>query len=255
MQRMAIQAFLFAIALLPVVAVAQPLDPWAMCRPAIEQASTEAGIPAGMMAAIARVESGRPEPLSGRVEPWPWAINAAGEGRYATGQAEAIILVQDYLARGVRSVDVGCMQINLMHHPLAFTSLAEAFDPLANARYAARFLRQLQVQVGWEGAIGRYHSATAERAQPYRERVLAAMAGRPMPSAVPVRDWYTVMLSPAAALVRIEGPTPRRQTTGLTAGSAQHGGASVIRSSGGSSRPGLPVIIEMGRRGRGLITQ
>jgi len=246
MQRAAPRAFLIALGLLCGSAAAQPVDPWSICRPAIEQASQEAGIPPGMMAAIARVESGRREPLSGRVEPWPWAINAAGTGHYANSQAEAMILVQEYLARGVRSVDVGCMQINLMHHPLAFATLAEAFDPLANARYAARFLRQLQAQVGWEAAIGRYHSATAERAQPYRERVLAAMAGRPMPSgnlAPAVRDWYTVMLSPAAALVRIEGPTRRR----APASAAEARQVAAVPMTLAPARPGLPVIIVMGR--------
>ncbi|MBR0653940.1 lytic transglycosylase domain-containing protein [Plastoroseomonas arctica] len=251
MQRAAPRAFLIALALVSGGAAAQPVDPWSICRPAIEQASNEAGIPAGMMAAIARVESGRREPLSGRVEPWPWAINAGGEGRYANSQAEAIILVQEYAARGVRSVDVGCMQINLMHHPLAFASLAEAFDPLANARYAARFLRQLQAQVGWDAAIGRYHSATAERAQPYRERVLAAMAGRPIPAgggAAPVRDWYTVMLSPAAALVRVEGPTPRRRSPSNAPADLRVVGPSPVLPATLPTRPGLPVIIVMGRR-------
>lgn len=201
-----------------------------------------------MMAAIARVESGRREPLSGRVEPWPWAINAAGTGHYANSQAEAMVLVQDYLARGVRSVDVGCMQINLLHHPQAFASLAEAFDPLANARYAARFLRQLHAQVGWEGAIGRYHSATAERAQPYRERVLAAMAGRPPPAgtgAAPVRDWYTVMLSPAAALVRVEGPAPRRRPDGAAQAAGRPIPNIVVLP---PERPGLPTIFSFRRQ-------
>ncbi len=248
MQRAAPRAFLIALVLAAAPAAAQPADPWSLCRPAIEQASAEAGIPPGMMAAIARVESGRREPLSGRVEPWPWAINAAGAGRYANSQGEAIILVQEYLARGVRSVDVGCMQINLMHHPLAFANLAEAFDPLANARYAARFLRQLHAQVGWEGAIGRYHSATAERAQPYRERVLAAMAGRPLPASTgpaPVRDWYTVMLAPAAALVRVEGPAPRRRSDGV-AQAAQRPASGIVVVA--PERPGLPMIFNFRRQ-------
>ena len=37
------------------------------------------------------------------------------------------------LERGVRQVDVGCMQINLQSHPHAFASLEDAFDPGSNA--------------------------------------------------------------------------------------------------------------------------
>ena len=37
-------------------------------------------------------------------------------------------------AAGERNIDVGCMQINLMHHPDAFASLEEAFEPVAQRR-------------------------------------------------------------------------------------------------------------------------
>jgi soluble lytic murein transglycosylase-like protein len=186
-------------------------DPWTLCRPAIERASAEAGIPPGLMLAIARVESGRRDPLSGRIEPWPYALNAGGEGRHAASAAEAMALVQAQLAAGRFSVDVGCMQVNLAHHPAAFGSLAEAFDPLANARYAASFLRRLEAQVGWEAAIGRYHSATPERAEPYRARVLAALSGQSLPAGIAAppprpasRDPHVIIVAPSAAQVRVE---------------------------------------------------
>jgi hypothetical protein len=67
------------------------------------------------------------------------------------------------------------MQINLMHHPNAFGSLEQAFDPQANASYAARFLSQLHDQTGdWVRAAGMYHSATPELAADYQRMVLAA---------------------------------------------------------------------------------
>jgi hypothetical protein len=76
-----------------------------------------------------------------------------------------------------RSIDIGCLQVNLLHHPNAFASLAEGFDPAANARYAARFLVELRNRLGgWLPAIGAYHSATDWRAEPYRARVLANWA-------------------------------------------------------------------------------
>ena len=89
--------------------------------------------------------------------------------------------------QGVRSIDIGCLQINLRHHPQAFASLEEAFDPLANARYGARFLGELQATRGdWMQAAGGYHSQTPGFAEPYRARVAAAwLAEQGMPAAAP----------------------------------------------------------------------
>ena len=98
-------------------------------------------------------------------------------------------------ARGVRSIDVGCMQVNLMHHPDAFASLDEAFDPVANARYAARFLSALFRQTGdWSLATANYHSANADRGEDYQRRVFGrvmtpmAPKGTPAPSS-PYGAW------------------------------------------------------------------
>ena len=67
--------------------------------------------------------------------------------------------------------------MNLMHHADAFQSLEEAFDPLANARYAVRFLTQLREKTGsWETASSWYHSANPELGMPYRSQVVSEMA-------------------------------------------------------------------------------
>jgi hypothetical protein len=125
--------------------------------------------------AIGRVESGRRDPETGHFAPWPWTINAEGEGKYFPTREAAIAHVRQLQARGVRIIDVGCMQVNLHHHPNAFASLEQAFDPLTNARYAARFLTELNGgRADWRQAAGHYHSQTPERAGPYREKVLAA---------------------------------------------------------------------------------
>ncbi len=45
------------------------------------------------------------------------------------------------------------------------------FDPVANARYAARFLAELHAEFGdWSQAVGAYHSRTQVHAQRYRGR-------------------------------------------------------------------------------------
>jgi hypothetical protein len=150
-------------------------DPIRQCRAAIQLAERAHNLPPQLLHAIARVESGRRDPETGTVGPWPWTINAEGQGRSFATREEAIAQVRQLQARGVRLIDVGCMQINLHHHPQAFASLEEAFDPIANARYAARFLRELHATQGdWTIAAGHYHSSTPERAEGYRARVLAA---------------------------------------------------------------------------------
>jgi hypothetical protein len=145
-----------------------------LCRPAIDAAERRHNIPARLLAAIARVESGRPDP-GGEISPWPWAVNAEGQGFFFDSKAEAITAVNGMRARGIRSIDVGCMQVNLVHHPDAFASLEQAFDPAANADYAARFLNKLFSQTGaWPKAAAWYHSATPELGDPYSRRVMAA---------------------------------------------------------------------------------
>jgi len=160
--------------LLTVPARGQPA-PAQLCQPAIAQAETEAAIPAGLLLAIGRVESGRRDPDGGGFVPWPWTINAEGRGQFFPNQAAAIAAVRALQAQGVRLIDVGCMQVNLHFHPNAFASLEDAFNPLTNARYAARFLRELQArEPEWITAAGHYHSRTPTLAQAYRARVEAA---------------------------------------------------------------------------------
>ena len=145
-----------------------------LCRAAIAGAEAGTAIPNRLMSAIAVVESGRRDPATGSVSPWPWTINVEGVGHLYDSKAEAIAAVQAYQARGARSIDVGCMQVNLRAHATAFSSLDEAFDPATNARYAARFLLQLYSQAGsWPKATGAYHSWTPELGDDYARKVLA----------------------------------------------------------------------------------
>lgn len=156
----------------------------ALCAEAVAAAERKWEIPAGLLLTMAKVESGRPLPPSGRLGPWPWTTDADGQGAFYDSKAGAIEGVRAALARGARYVDVGCVQINLQHHPSAFRNLDEAFDPAMNADYAGRFLRGLRdgpAGGNWYQAIGFYHSQTPDRAALYRERVTAVAEGRAMP--------------------------------------------------------------------------
>src|SRR3546814_9805696 len=101
---------------------------------------------------------------------------AEGEGRFLPSKAAAIATVRELQARGIRNIDVGCMQVNLHYHPEAFASLAAAFDPAANVAYAAGFLAALREAArSWTRAIGQYHSRPAIRGHGYRAKVFKAL--------------------------------------------------------------------------------
>ena len=111
--------------------------------------------------------------------PWPWAVNQDGASHFAASAVAAVAFVVDARARRARSIDVGCMQISLLHHPHAFNSLEDAFDPASNTAYAARFLSSLRDTTGsWAAAVAAYHSADPTRGGPYHDSVFAAWQGR-----------------------------------------------------------------------------
>ena len=138
----------------------------------LRRAEQAYGIPKHLLRAIALSESGRFQ--NGQTNPWPWTINVEGKGYFFSSKNAAIQKVRWFQARGVRSIDVGPMQINLLHHPNAFRSLEEAFDPVKNIHYAAEFLSQLsQAQDGgWRVAVAHYHSMNPSHHLPYRRKVL-----------------------------------------------------------------------------------
>ena len=148
-----------------------PPTPYDLCEGAVAQAR-KSSIPETLLPAIARVESGRLDPALGRVRPWPWTINVEGIGSYLDSKEQAIATVQALQAKGIRSIDVGCMQVNLFFHPAAFQDLDAAFDPSTNAAYAAGFLTALYGQTkNWNLATAAYHSQTQERGEDYQRRV------------------------------------------------------------------------------------
>ena len=150
------------------------------CTGALQSAEGRHGTAPGLLAAIAKAESGRPMPPLPGLQPWPWVVNADGAALYFDSKPVAVTWTRLALARGVQQVDVGCMQVNLQSHPAAFRDLDDAFDPAANTDYAARFLRRLRDDAGgdWMTAVGYYHSRTPILAADYRERVLAIAQGR-----------------------------------------------------------------------------
>jgi F0F1-type ATP synthase membrane subunit c/vacuolar-type H+-ATPase subunit K len=162
---------LIAIALaLTLAARPDGLHEGRLCTAAIRAAERTFDLPAGLLMAVALTETGRR--IGDALTPWPWSINAAGEGAWLEHRSAAIERTRQLQARGIESIDVGCMQVNLKWHDGAFDSLEAAFDPRANVAYAARHLKELRAQSrDWLEAAGRYHSADPARARAYLARL------------------------------------------------------------------------------------
>ncbi len=129
-------------------------------------------IPAHWLAAIASTESGRYSPQLRLSVPWPWTINVAGQGHWFDTKQEAIQAVQKYQAQGIKSIDVGCMQVNLMYHGENFANLSQAFEPIYNISYAAKFLRSHYNNTNsWTKATAAYHSMQSSRGADYYRKV------------------------------------------------------------------------------------
>jgi soluble lytic murein transglycosylase-like protein len=175
------------------------MAPSQACGAAGAAAEKSANLPANLLTSIGIVESGRADPLTGAVAPWPWTVNVDGAGRYFDSKADAEAFVRLAQSSGAQDVDVGCFQISLLYHPDAFASLDQAFDPVANANYAAGFLSQLKAETGsWNTAIADYHSALPELGLPYQRRVLALE-----PAAFAEPDPVVILQSAAARSVRV----------------------------------------------------
>lgn len=133
------------------------------CGQAVFVAEQAQRLPRLLLHAVSLTESGRQTGTNRAHSAWPWTINAAGKGKFFRTKAEAIREIKRLQSKGVKSIDVGCMQINLVHHGKAFASLEEALDPVNNVAYAAVLLRSLRNKAGsWAHAVGRYHTSNWE---------------------------------------------------------------------------------------------
>lgn len=123
------------------------------CPALIAQTEAARNIPRGLLMAVALTESGN----GGR--PSPYAMNIAGRSHFAsTGQEMAGIIASNW-QRGVTSIDVGCMQVNLKFHGMKFARLTDLLDSRANVAYGASYLISLAVESGsWKDAVMSYHN-------------------------------------------------------------------------------------------------
>lgn len=168
----------------------------ALCDSAARRAARDQGVPLDVLRTITRTETGRGGNQG--LQPWPWTVNMEGTGKWFQTEDEARAYVFSHFKRGARSFDVGCFQINFKWHGAAFDSIDQMFDPVANAQYAAQFLKKLYAEMGdWSKAAGAYHSRTPTYANRYSARF----------------DRIRADLSPATVVAALPGRTRRRRTS------------------------------------------
>jgi hypothetical protein len=171
------------------------------CTAAAAAAGRAAGLPGNLLLAVGMVESGWTNPATGKRAPWPYSVNVDGKGYHFADAQAAINFVRLSQASGAQFIDAGCFQIDLRDHPDAFPTLKEAFDPQANANYAAGFLNRLHARLGsWDAAIAGYHSQIPALGLPYARLVLASWHGGTMPARLssPRLDPYVIRVAAQA---------------------------------------------------------
>ena len=148
------------------VAAAQAgTDATRSCERELARAARVHGIPLGILYAVGLTETGRRGALH------PYALGAEGQTVYAKNLDEAMTVFAAMQRRGVKLIDLGCMQINHYYHGDKFDSVRAMFDPAKNVDYAARFLNELKQREGsWTMAVARYNAGPNN--QPAQKRYI-----------------------------------------------------------------------------------
>ena len=124
-----------------------------ICERYLAKAARKYDVPIGVLYAVGLTESG----LKGGLH--PFAMNIEGETKFPDTVEKAMREFEAARRRGVRLIDVGCMQINQYYHRDKFPSDIAMFDPARNVMYAASFLKSLKKQYKtWSMAVARYHA-------------------------------------------------------------------------------------------------
>ena len=142
----------------------------------------ENNIPTVILYAVALTESATKIKKSkikpGHYKPWPWTLNVSGVPRRYQTRKAAYKGLMYFLQQGVKSVDIGIMQINWRYHHKELGTPWQALEPIHNTRTGARILRdEYKISGEWKQAIGRYHSPgqkpmQKKRALNYASRVM-----------------------------------------------------------------------------------
>ncbi|MDE1148132.1 MAG: transglycosylase SLT domain-containing protein [Azospirillaceae bacterium] len=138
----------------------------AACLDHILQAEKEAGVPSGLLLAVALVESGQ------SISSEAYAVNVKGNVHFAPTPSAAAKYLRDPKGNLRQDVTAGCMQLSLSDHKAAFRPVEKIVDPKENVEYAARMLARLRATAGsWAAAVARYNGGTGKTAHAYACKV------------------------------------------------------------------------------------
>lgn len=169
-----------------------------LCINETEKFEKEYDIKKYLLTTISNVETGHWNDTYKTKTAWPWTVNAQGKGYYYSSKKEAIAAVRGFQKKGIKSIDVGCMQINLKYHPDAFANLDEAFNPKKNVEYAANFLTKLYGKHNdWLKAASTYHSKNRAKASIYKAKLVEVFNGIYKTAKNGVQSYRTAFLKKA----------------------------------------------------------
>lgn len=160
------------------------------CKMLISQQEQQYKIPAGLLAAIASIES----------EFSPYAVNCNGASKKFTNLSDAKLYVTSLRDLGFVDINIGALQINYGYHNKRFKNAVAILDPYQNISYAAKYLASLKAKYGsWVKAVKFYHSPDHKCQEVYMTKVLNSLkrinnstyceiSGVPKVSLKPVRN-------------------------------------------------------------------
>ena len=95
-----------------------------------------------------------------------------GKGKFFESKASVLKYVKSHIKKGKKNIDMGCMQVNYMYHPKAFSNLSLAFDPETNVKWSANLIKNLYDKYGsYKDAVGYYHSYRTIKKNKYSSKV------------------------------------------------------------------------------------
>ncbi|MCF8462496.1 MAG: transglycosylase SLT domain-containing protein [Rickettsiaceae bacterium] len=134
-------------------------------------------LPKDLLYSMALRESGKTHQKHNIMIICPWTVNIEGKSYYFNDKNTAVEFVIKAIQNGKKSIDVGCLQVNLKYHPNAFKNLEKAFDPSTNIDYAAQILKAKYDKFqNWDKAVAHYHSATPELGNRYHKHIMKISA-------------------------------------------------------------------------------
>ena len=167
-----------ALSGLPVVAgAARPKALYPPVPPAYRAAALRLGIPPLILYGVALQESAMR--WGARALPWPWTLNIRREPHRYDSYRAALAALRGAIARGVRNVDCGAMQVNWGYHRARLLSPEKALDPWHNLAVGAHILvEQRAGRSSWFEAVGAYHAPNHRaRAERYARSVFQRIKG------------------------------------------------------------------------------